>query len=58
MFPHRKAYGSKAHLLNLAVYLLGLLPLTYLVVNLNPTQINTPNGTTFNMEPISFHEVC
>ncbi|XP_053467815.1 transient receptor potential cation channel subfamily A member 1b isoform X2 [Ictalurus furcatus] len=51
-----KAYGSKAHLLNLAVYLLGLLPLTYLVINLNPTQISTPNGTTFNMEPISFHE--
>ncbi|MCI4391488.1 hypothetical protein PGIGA_G00135150 [Pangasianodon gigas] len=49
-----KAYGSKAHLLNLAVYLLGLLPLTYLVINLKPTQINTANGTTFIMEPISF----
>ncbi|KAK3541261.1 hypothetical protein QTP86_019188 [Hemibagrus guttatus] len=50
-----KAYGSKAHLLNLAVYLLGLLPLTYLVMNLKPTQINTTNGTTFTMENISFN---
>ncbi|XP_060717359.1 transient receptor potential cation channel subfamily A member 1b [Tachysurus vachellii] len=50
-----KAYGSKAHLLNLAVYLLGLLPLTYLVMNLKPTQISTTNGTTFIMENMSFH---
>ncbi|XP_060756563.1 transient receptor potential cation channel subfamily A member 1b [Neoarius graeffei] len=49
-----KAYGSKVHLLNLAVYLLGLLPLTYLVINLKPPQISTTNNTTITMEPISF----
>ncbi|KAF7691743.1 transient receptor potential cation channel subfamily A member 1b [Silurus meridionalis] len=51
-----KAYGSKAHLLNLAVYLLGLLPLTYLVINLKPSQIKTANGTVFKMEPIPFRK--
>uniref|UniRef100_A0AAY4ATT1 Ion transport domain-containing protein n=1 Tax=Denticeps clupeoides TaxID=299321 RepID=A0AAY4ATT1_9TELE len=50
------AYGSKVHLLNLAIYLLGLLPLTYLIVNLKPTQ-NMENGTSVTMVPISFHQV-
>uniref|UniRef100_A0AAY4ASW9 Ion transport domain-containing protein n=1 Tax=Denticeps clupeoides TaxID=299321 RepID=A0AAY4ASW9_9TELE len=49
------AYGSKVHLLNLAIYLLGLLPLTYLIVNLKPTQ-NMENGTSVTMVPISFHQ--
>ncbi|KAM9436779.1 transient receptor potential cation channel subfamily A member 1-like isoform 2-T2 [Clarias gariepinus] len=51
-----KAYGSKAHLLNLAVYLLGLLPLTYLVIKLKSTQFRTANGTAFTMEPVSFQK--
>uniref|UniRef100_A0A8B9LUL7 Transient receptor potential cation channel subfamily A member 1 n=1 Tax=Astyanax mexicanus TaxID=7994 RepID=A0A8B9LUL7_ASTMX len=32
----KKAYGMKAHLLNMIVYTLGVLPLTYLIVNLRP----------------------
>uniref|UniRef100_A0A8B9HBS6 Transient receptor potential cation channel, subfamily A, member 1b n=1 Tax=Astyanax mexicanus TaxID=7994 RepID=A0A8B9HBS6_ASTMX len=49
-----KAYGSKVHLLNLAVYLLGLLPLTYLIINLKPTQNTSVNGTTVTMASVSF----
>ncbi|XP_076866837.1 transient receptor potential cation channel subfamily A member 1b [Brachyhypopomus gauderio] len=49
-----KAYGSKAHLLNLAIYLLGLLPLTYLIINLKPTQNVSTNGTAITTEPTSF----
>uniref|UniRef100_A0A4W4FNV1 Ion transport domain-containing protein n=1 Tax=Electrophorus electricus TaxID=8005 RepID=A0A4W4FNV1_ELEEL len=49
-----KAYGSKAHLLNLAVYLLGLLPLTYLIINLKPTQNISINSTDVTIEPTSF----
>ncbi|KAG7488575.1 hypothetical protein MATL_G00035650 [Megalops atlanticus] len=40
------AYGSKAHILNLAVYSLGLLPLSHLIVNMRPTVTSTPNGTS------------
>ncbi|XP_030623411.1 transient receptor potential cation channel subfamily A member 1b [Chanos chanos] len=50
------AYGSKVHLLNLAIYLLGLLPLTFLIVNLRPTQINSTNGTSVTLKPVSFRE--
>lgn len=53
----RKAYGSKVHLLNLAVYLLGLLPLTYLILNLRPSQNISANGTSVIMVPVSFSEV-
>uniref|UniRef100_A0A8B9HCX4 Transient receptor potential cation channel, subfamily A, member 1b n=1 Tax=Astyanax mexicanus TaxID=7994 RepID=A0A8B9HCX4_ASTMX len=52
-----KAYGSKVHLLNLAVYLLGLLPLTYLIINLKPTQNTSVNGTTVTMASVSFRTV-
>ncbi|KAG1953889.1 transient receptor potential cation channel subfamily A [Pimephales promelas] len=51
-----KAYGSKVHLLNLAVYLLGLLPLTYLILNLRPSQDISTNGTSVTMVPVSFSE--
>ncbi|XP_051542893.1 transient receptor potential cation channel subfamily A member 1-like [Myxocyprinus asiaticus] len=51
-----KAYGSKVHLLNLAVYLLGLLPLTYLILNLRPSQDISTNGTSVIMVPVSFRE--
>ncbi|CAM4721838.1 unnamed protein product [Leuciscus chuanchicus] len=51
-----KAYGSKVHLLNLAVYLLGLLPLTYLILNLRPSQDISANGTSVIMVPVSFSE--
>ncbi|KAJ8376614.1 hypothetical protein SKAU_G00071940 [Synaphobranchus kaupii] len=30
------AYGSKAHILNLAIYTVGLLPLSFLIVNMRP----------------------
>uniref|UniRef100_A0A8C0YLI2 Transient receptor potential cation channel, subfamily A, member 1b n=1 Tax=Cyprinus carpio carpio TaxID=630221 RepID=A0A8C0YLI2_CYPCA len=54
---YRKVYGSKVHLLNLAVYLLGLLPLTYLILNLRPKQEVFGNNTSVIMVPISFREV-
>ncbi|XP_037390095.1 transient receptor potential cation channel subfamily A member 1b [Pygocentrus nattereri] len=49
-----RAYGSKVHLLNLAVYLLGLLPLTYLIISLKPTWSGSANSTSFTIEPVSF----
>ncbi|KAI4880444.1 hypothetical protein NFI96_000308 [Prochilodus magdalenae] len=49
-----KAYGSKVHLLNLAVYLLGLLPLTYLIISLKPHHSVSANSTSITIEPISF----
>uniref|UniRef100_A0A674AL88 Transient receptor potential cation channel, subfamily A, member 1b n=1 Tax=Salmo trutta TaxID=8032 RepID=A0A674AL88_SALTR len=53
------AYGSAAHLLNLFVYLLGLLPLTHLIVSLRPSLDYTgpDNTTAVTMVPISFREV-
>ncbi|RXN26420.1 transient receptor potential cation channel subfamily A member 1-like protein [Labeo rohita] len=51
-----KAYGSKVHLLNLAIYLLGLLPLTYLILNLRPKQEVFGNNTSVIMVPVSFRE--
>ncbi|KAL0156921.1 hypothetical protein M9458_048167, partial [Cirrhinus mrigala] len=51
-----KAYGSKVHLLNLAIYLLGLLPLTYLILNLRPKQEVFGNNTSVIMVPVSFSE--
>lgn len=32
----RLAYGFRAHLLNLGSYCLGLLPMTFLVINIKP----------------------
>ena len=60
LFPNsRVAYGSAAHLLNLFVYLLGLLPLTHLIVSLRPSLDYTgpDNTTAVTMVPISFREV-
>uniref|UniRef100_A0AAY5KP19 Ion transport domain-containing protein n=1 Tax=Esox lucius TaxID=8010 RepID=A0AAY5KP19_ESOLU len=53
------AYGSAAHLLNLFIYLLGLLPLTHLIVSLRPSvNYTSPDNTTHvRMVPISFREV-
>ncbi|XP_035510152.1 transient receptor potential cation channel subfamily A member 1b [Morone saxatilis] len=51
------AYGSTAHLLNMFFYLLGLLPLTHLIVTLRPTFNTTTVGKhTITMVPISFIE--
>nr|XP_046228098.1 transient receptor potential cation channel subfamily A member 1b [Scatophagus argus] len=51
------AYGSKAHLLNMFLYLLGLLPLTHLVVTLRPSLNTTAIGEhTITMVPVSFTE--
>ncbi|KAM4606588.1 transient receptor potential cation channel subfamily A member 1b [Polymixia lowei] len=38
------AYGSKAHVLNMCLYLLGLLPLTHLIVTLRPSLNTTDTG--------------
>uniref|UniRef100_A0A3P9I6U5 Transient receptor potential cation channel, subfamily A, member 1b n=1 Tax=Oryzias latipes TaxID=8090 RepID=A0A3P9I6U5_ORYLA len=51
------AYGSKAHALNMFLYLLGLLPLTHLIVSLRPSMNTTDTGDhVINMVPVSFTE--
>ncbi|XP_055364424.1 transient receptor potential cation channel subfamily A member 1b [Betta splendens] len=51
------AYGSRAHLLNMFLYLLGLLPLTHLMVTLRPTMNTTDTGEhQIIMVPTSFIE--
>lgn len=57
-FVHRVAYGSIAHVLNMFLYLLGLLPLTHLIVTLRPS-VNTSDTGEHNiiMVPVSFTEV-
>ncbi|XP_013857780.1 transient receptor potential cation channel subfamily A member 1b [Austrofundulus limnaeus] len=51
------AYGSKAHLLNMFLYLLGLLPLTHLIVNLRPSLNSTSTEEPeIKMVSISFRE--
>uniref|UniRef100_UPI0037E71AE9 transient receptor potential cation channel subfamily A member 1b n=1 Tax=Semicossyphus pulcher TaxID=241346 RepID=UPI0037E71AE9 len=51
------AYGSIAHLLNMFLYLLGLLPLTHLIINLRPSMNTTATGEhNITMVPISFME--
>ncbi|CAG5895906.1 unnamed protein product [Menidia menidia] len=51
------AYGSKAHLLNMFLYLLGLMPLTHLIVTLRPSMNTTETGEyDIIMVPISFTE--
>uniref|UniRef100_A0A8C7YW63 Transient receptor potential cation channel, subfamily A, member 1b n=1 Tax=Oryzias sinensis TaxID=183150 RepID=A0A8C7YW63_9TELE len=42
------AYGSKAHALNMFLYLLGLLPLTHLIVSLRPS-MNTTDTDLINV---------
>lgn len=55
---HRSAYGSIAHMLNMFMYLLGLLPLTHLIVNLRPALNKTDTGEhIIIMVPVSFFEV-
>ncbi|XP_032406614.1 transient receptor potential cation channel subfamily A member 1b [Xiphophorus hellerii] len=51
------AYGSKAHVLNMFLYLLGLLPLTNLIVTLRPS-VNTTEAGELDiiMVPTSFTE--
>lgn len=53
----RNAYGSKAHILNLAIYSLGLLPLSHVIVTLRPACNITANGTTLHMESNSLEKV-
>uniref|UniRef100_A0AAQ4PR17 Transient receptor potential cation channel, subfamily A, member 1b n=1 Tax=Gasterosteus aculeatus aculeatus TaxID=481459 RepID=A0AAQ4PR17_GASAC len=48
------AYGSTAHFLNMFMYLLGLLPLTNLIVNLRPALNTTDHHVT--MVEVSFFE--
>ncbi|XP_071393309.1 transient receptor potential cation channel subfamily A member 1-like isoform X2 [Centroberyx affinis] len=51
------AYGSTAHVLNMFIYLLGMLPLTYLIVTLRPTMNTTVlSSNNITMVPISFIE--
>ncbi|CAL8311470.1 unnamed protein product [Merluccius merluccius] len=51
------AYGSMAHVLNMCLYLMGQLPLTYLTLALRPS-VNTtaPGQLDVVMVPISFSE--
>ncbi|KAA8580801.1 hypothetical protein FQN60_013759 [Etheostoma spectabile] len=49
------AYGSTAHVLNMFMYLMGLLPLTHLIVTLRPTLNTTDTGEhIIMMVPTSF----
>lgn len=49
------AYGSKAHVLNMFMYMLGLLPLTHVVLNLRPSVNVTESGEhNIIMVPVSF----
>uniref|UniRef100_A0A3Q1AGX9 Ion transport domain-containing protein n=1 Tax=Amphiprion ocellaris TaxID=80972 RepID=A0A3Q1AGX9_AMPOC len=51
------AYGSTAHVLNMFLYLLGLMPLTHLIVTLRPSMNITATGKhDITMVPISFIE--
>ncbi|CAB1447403.1 unnamed protein product [Pleuronectes platessa] len=50
------AYGSKAHLLNMFVYMLGLMPLTHLIVTLRPSLNTTSGEPDVIMVPVSFEE--
>ncbi|KAG9347942.1 hypothetical protein JZ751_003959, partial [Albula glossodonta] len=53
------AYGSKAHILNLGIYTLSLLPLSYLIVNLrsSATLNSTANGTHVNLGSTALDKV-
>ncbi|KAL7851688.1 hypothetical protein AOLI_G00220440 [Acnodon oligacanthus] len=52
------AYGVKAHLLNMTVYALGVFPLTYLIVNLQPKLRVQRNMTTIHMVTNSLDKQC
>nr|XP_057916143.1 transient receptor potential cation channel subfamily A member 1b [Doryrhamphus excisus] len=52
-----EAYGSTAHMLNMFLYLLGLLPLTHLIVALRPSMNVTETGERqLIMVPVSLKE--
>lgn len=54
----RVAYGSKAHFLNILLYLLGLMPLTYLILSMRPgMSINGTGDHNITMVDVSFQEV-
>ncbi|XP_077410170.1 transient receptor potential cation channel subfamily A member 1b isoform X2 [Vanacampus margaritifer] len=51
------AYGSMAHIVNMFMYLLGLLPLTHLIVTLRPTMnIDETGKQNITMASVSFTE--
>ncbi|KAJ8401456.1 hypothetical protein AAFF_G00383750 [Aldrovandia affinis] len=52
------AYGVKAHMLNLTVYSLGLLPLSHLIVNMRPTLDTIENGTAICKVSTSLEKEC
>uniref|UniRef100_A0A673XV73 Transient receptor potential cation channel, subfamily A, member 1a n=1 Tax=Salmo trutta TaxID=8032 RepID=A0A673XV73_SALTR len=58
----RNAYGMKAHLLNLAIYSLGLGPLTHIIhtlkpiLNTNVTNTTSPSSSSVNMVTTSLDE--
>uniref|UniRef100_A0A673XM57 Transient receptor potential cation channel, subfamily A, member 1a n=1 Tax=Salmo trutta TaxID=8032 RepID=A0A673XM57_SALTR len=58
------AYGMKAHLLNLAIYSLGLGPLTHIIhtlkpiLNTNVTNTTSPSSSSVNMVTTSLDEQC
>lgn len=47
----------KAHLLNMTIYTLGVLPLTYLIVNLRPNLSVEQNVTTISMVTTTLDKV-
>ncbi|XP_077126764.1 transient receptor potential cation channel subfamily A member 1 [Ranitomeya variabilis] len=50
-----RAYGFKAHLVNLAIYSLGLIPLTLLIVNAGTPKTNGTNSTA-EVKPLQLQD--
>ncbi|XP_073439946.1 transient receptor potential cation channel subfamily A member 1 isoform X2 [Dendrobates tinctorius] len=50
-----RAYGFKAHLVNLAIYSLGLIPLTLLIVNAGTPNTNGTNSTA-EVKPLQLED--
>ncbi|XP_066577107.1 transient receptor potential cation channel subfamily A member 1b [Amia ocellicauda] len=46
------AYGIKAHILNLAIYTLGILPLSLLIVKMRPSRNDTLGDVTMPSKPL------
>ncbi|MBN3295215.1 TRPA1 protein, partial [Amia calva] len=52
------AYGIKAHILNLAIYTLGILPLSLLIVKMRPSRNDTLGDVTMPSKPLIICNLC
>ncbi|XP_072267162.1 transient receptor potential cation channel subfamily A member 1 isoform X2 [Pyxicephalus adspersus] len=51
-----RAYGFKAHLINLAIYSLGLIPLTLLIMSASVPESQLNNSTNSNLKPLELQD--